>query len=199
MPNWKTKGKETHQRILEVALELFTQQGYDKTSLRDIAERLGITKAALYYYFERKEDILLALHLRLHDAGSTLLDGIEAIPDGPERAAAWPALLDGMIEFMIEDRELILLHARNQSAFEALALSDRNKYENDALEARLVEILRSPAIPLADRVRMGAAIGAITEVLVSSGPAYEDVSSEEIAALLRETIADVMRQPVPAA
>ena len=34
----------------------------------EIAERLGVTKAALYYHFERKEDILLELHLRLHRA-----------------------------------------------------------------------------------------------------------------------------------
>ena len=59
----------TRERILDIALELFTEQGYDKTSLRDIAERLGTTKAALYYHFERKEDILLELHLRLHALG----------------------------------------------------------------------------------------------------------------------------------
>ena len=54
-----------------MAQELFIRHGYDKTSLRDIAERLEITKAALYYYFERKEDILLELHLRLHAIGTT--------------------------------------------------------------------------------------------------------------------------------
>ena len=41
-----------------MALELFAEQGYEKTSLREIAERLGVTKAALYYHFKSKEDIV---------------------------------------------------------------------------------------------------------------------------------------------
>src|SRR5512132_449927 len=51
----------TRQRIQSVALELFAEQGYDKTSLREIAERLGVTKAALYYHFKSKEDIVTSL------------------------------------------------------------------------------------------------------------------------------------------
>ena len=72
---------DTRERILDVALELFNEQGYDSTSLREIAERLGITKAALYYHFERKEDILLELHLRLHALGRGLLDQLDRLED----------------------------------------------------------------------------------------------------------------------
>ena len=46
------------QRIQAVALELFTEQGYEETSLREIAERLGVTKAALYYHFKSKDEIV---------------------------------------------------------------------------------------------------------------------------------------------
>src|SRR3954447_6646145 len=52
---------DTRTRIQQVALELFTEQGYDGTSLREIAERLGVTKAALYYHFKTKEDIVASL------------------------------------------------------------------------------------------------------------------------------------------
>nr|MDT0657797.1 TetR/AcrR family transcriptional regulator [Micromonospora sp. DSM 115978] len=48
----------TRSRIQAVALELFTEQGYERTSLREIAERLGVTKAALYYHFKSKDDIV---------------------------------------------------------------------------------------------------------------------------------------------
>ena len=48
----------TRERIQAIALELFAEQGYDKTSLREIAEGLGVTKAALYYHFNSKEDIV---------------------------------------------------------------------------------------------------------------------------------------------
>jgi AcrR family transcriptional regulator len=193
-----SQGAETRAKILEVALELFTEQGYDKTSLRDISGRLGITKAALYYYFERKEDILLELHLHLHAAGSELLDELESIPDGPDRVAAWPQLMHRLIDFMIDNRELILLHSRNQNAFQTLAQSERNQSENEELEARLVTILSSQVIPLRDRVRMAATVGILTEVLVESGRAFSDVPSEEIAALVRETIAELIPGPVAA-
>ena len=59
----------TRERILDIALDLFTGQGYEKTSLRQIAERLGFSKAAIYYHFASKEDILMALHMRLHEFG----------------------------------------------------------------------------------------------------------------------------------
>src|SRR5690349_8405753 len=52
---------DTRSRIQEVALELFTEQGYEATSLREIAERLGVTKAALYYHFKTKDDIVGSL------------------------------------------------------------------------------------------------------------------------------------------
>ena len=51
----------TRDRIQAVALDLFAEQGYDKTSLREIAERLDVTKAALYYHFNTKEDIVVSL------------------------------------------------------------------------------------------------------------------------------------------
>lgn len=52
---------DTRKRIQDVALELFAEQGYDKTSLREIAERIEVTKAALYYHFKTKEDIVLSI------------------------------------------------------------------------------------------------------------------------------------------
>ncbi|HEX7490843.1 MAG TPA: helix-turn-helix domain-containing protein [Candidatus Limnocylindrales bacterium] len=52
---------DTRQRALDVALELFADQGYEKTSLREIAERLDVTKAALYYHFASKEALLAGI------------------------------------------------------------------------------------------------------------------------------------------
>ncbi len=52
---------DTRRRIQDVALALFAEQGYEKTSLREIAERLDVTKAALYYHFKTKEEILVSI------------------------------------------------------------------------------------------------------------------------------------------
>ncbi|WP_043617085.1 TetR/AcrR family transcriptional regulator [Nonomuraea candida] len=53
--------EDTRSRIQEVALRLFAEQGYEATSLREIAEELGVTKAALYYHFKTKDDIVASL------------------------------------------------------------------------------------------------------------------------------------------
>ena len=186
-------GAQTRERILAVAQELFTHQGYDKTSLRDIAERLDITKAALYYYFPRKEDILVELHLRLQTLGENIIAELEAAPDGAARVAIWPRLANEMIDFMVDNRELLLLHNRNRSAFESLdaVMPDGGR----DVEVRFERILSSPAMALRERVRMAAMVGVITEVFGESAAAFEDVPPEELADLVREAIADLTRVP----
>ena len=54
------KGRLNQNSVVEAAVTLFNQQGYDRTSMNEIAAALGITKAALYYHFASKEDILVA-------------------------------------------------------------------------------------------------------------------------------------------
>jgi AcrR family transcriptional regulator len=51
----------TRDKIRAVALELFSSRGYEKTSLREIAEKLGVTKAAIYHHFKTKEEIIGSL------------------------------------------------------------------------------------------------------------------------------------------
>ncbi|QLE72861.1 TetR/AcrR family transcriptional regulator [Streptomyces rectiverticillatus] len=57
----QARRSDTRERIQKTALDLFVSRGYEKTSLREIAEALGVTKAALYYHFKTKEDILSAI------------------------------------------------------------------------------------------------------------------------------------------
>lgn len=56
----------TRQQIPEVALKLFADKGYQATSMREIAEQLGMTKAALYYHFDSKEAIVRELFAGMH-------------------------------------------------------------------------------------------------------------------------------------
>jgi AcrR family transcriptional regulator len=182
----------TRERILDIALELFTEQGYDKTSLRDIAERLGTTKAALYYHFERKEDILLELHLRLHALGREALDRLDALEDGQQRADAWPGLLDDFIDQVVENRELVLLHQRNLAALEALHYNERHRVENDDIEQRFRRVLQSPDIPLERRVRMASSIGAVLGTLAPDAAVFGGVAIEELAELVRAAVRDLL-------
>lgn len=57
---------DTKERILETALELFAQSGYLGTSMNDIAEKLGITKGALYKHYTSKQEILDSIVERMN-------------------------------------------------------------------------------------------------------------------------------------
>src|ERR1700735_3413873 len=110
----------TRERILDIALDLFSEKGYDKTSLRDIADRLGTTKAALYYHFARKEDILFELHMRLHELGYDVLTKLDGLDSAEAYVEAWPGLMDELVDRVAQNRELVLLHQRNIRALEEL-------------------------------------------------------------------------------
>lgn len=69
---------DTASRILAVALELFASRGYAGTSIRDITDRLEITKSALYYHFASKEEILAALVSPFREDLRALLDEADA-------------------------------------------------------------------------------------------------------------------------
>lgn len=52
---------EVKERIIRAAVESFTQTGYDKTKMDDIAKRLGLSKGTLYLYFKSKEDLFFGI------------------------------------------------------------------------------------------------------------------------------------------
>jgi len=65
---------ETAQVILREAHELFYEKGYEKASMREIAERVGISKAAMYHHFMNKEEILYTICLQ---AGNLVYDNLQ--------------------------------------------------------------------------------------------------------------------------
>jgi AcrR family transcriptional regulator len=69
----RPSGADTRQRILIAAVELFSANSYAGTSVRDIADALRMTKAALYYHFAGKEEILQAVTAPLHEDMDNLI------------------------------------------------------------------------------------------------------------------------------
>jgi TetR/AcrR family transcriptional regulator, regulator of cefoperazone and chloramphenicol sensitivity len=85
---------KTRERILEVALELFHEQGYAGTSIRDIAQRMAITKAAVYYHFPSKESLLAELLTPAMTRVSRVLAEAGAITTPEQRRTLVTALVD---------------------------------------------------------------------------------------------------------
>ncbi len=178
----------TRERILDVALDLFVAQGYDGTSLRQIAEQLGVTKAALYYHFESKEDILRALHMRLHEFGKNALD---SAGDEPMTLELWGQLLDQVIDQMLVQRKLFLMHERNQAVLEKLH-SEEHDAEHDDIQNQFRKILLDTRVAERDRVRMAAAFGAAFAGLFLAGESFPDSDTAKLGDMLRECIGDVI-------
>ena len=181
----------TRDRILDVALELFTEQGFDATSLRQIAERLGVTKAALYYHFESKDDILMALHLRLHEFGRTALLRM-ADEEEPVTLELWGELLDEIVGEMLAQRQLFLMHQRNEAALEKLH-REQHDAEHEDIQDRFRRLLADPRLPVRDRVRLASSFGVVFTGLFLTGDVFADVDNAELGQLLRETVHDVLR------
>jgi AcrR family transcriptional regulator len=59
------KGRRTRERILEAALALFAERGYEATTMRDVAREAGASLGLAYRYFASKEEFALALYMRL--------------------------------------------------------------------------------------------------------------------------------------
>src|SRR5271156_6797402 len=149
--------RDTRAQAQKVALELFAEQGYEKTSLREIAERLGVTKAALYYHFPSKQDILMALHYRFHDLFEEAIGKLGGIEHDPR---SWPAVFDYLIDETLAHRRLFLMHERNRAAFEEIHREGHSEKHFD-LEAQFRRIATDPAISLRDRVRFTCAQGVL--------------------------------------
>jgi AcrR family transcriptional regulator len=163
-------------------------QGYDGTSLRQIAEQLGVTKAALYYHFQSKEDILLALHMRIHDFGKEALDSLD---DEPMTIERWGQLLDQVVDQMLAQRKLFLMHQRNQAAMEKLH-SEAHEAANDDIQNRFRKILLDDRVPERDRVRMAAAFGAAFAGLFLAGDSFSDSDTSKLGDMLRDCIRDII-------
>src|SRR5579859_4306475 len=108
----------TRSRIQAVAIELFSEQGYDKTSLREIAERLDVTKAALYYHFRSKEDIVRSLLDDYFAQLDSLTGWAKAQPRTP---AVRAEILTRYIDMVIESHQIYRMLQQNQAALATLA------------------------------------------------------------------------------
>ncbi len=179
----------TRERILDVALDLFIEQGFDGTSLRQIAEQLGVTKAALYYHFTSKDDILMALHMRLHEFGRGAL---VRMADGPVTLALWGELLEEIVDQMLTQRKIFLMHERNQAALEKLHRKDHDA-EHEDIQNQFRQVLADPRVPLRDRVRMAASFGVVFSSLFLSGEAFSSTTNEELGGMLRDVIRNVLQ------
>jgi AcrR family transcriptional regulator len=176
------RGRETRSRLRELALQLFAEQGYEQTSLREIAERLGVTKAALYYYYKSKEDIVRDL---VEDYMAQIDELIAWGKDQPRSAETRAEIVSRYLDIIVTGTAVFRLLHQNQAAVSSLAAAKgRGELFRERIDA-LVGLLTDPGAPMRDEIRAASCLMTISFCSMH----YQDKAASP--AELKEAVLDV--------
>ncbi len=104
------KAEETRERIVDAALDLFRDKGFDETTMRDIAGAAGVATGAAYYYFRSKEELVMAFYARTAEEARTILP--PAIDRSKDLRKRLRAVIDTKFEQFAEHRRLLIAIVR---------------------------------------------------------------------------------------
>lgn len=162
------KKAKTRLAIQEHALRLFREQGYDRTTVEQIAEAAEVSPSTFFRYFPTKEDVVL------YDALDPLL--IEAFRRQPKGASALHAMRSAMHEIWgaLTPDEMAEQLERGRLAYEVPALRERYVLEMIRTVGLMVDLvaerLGRPADDFEVRVATGATMGGVLAAML---PMYE--------------------------
>lgn len=92
----RLKGDQTRALILDTALTMFRERGYEQTTMRAIAEKAGVSLGNAYYYFRSKEHLIQAFYQSMHD------DHVAVALPALEKAETLKARLLAVVRLKIE-------------------------------------------------------------------------------------------------
>jgi hypothetical protein len=126
--------------------------------------------------------------MRLHELG---LDALAQMADQEPSVARWAELLEQLVDQMLANRKIFLLHERNQAAFEAMHREEHDAKHVD-LQEQVRRVLADERLSVRDRVRMSASFGAVMGAVLIAGDAFDAVSSDELGGILRGAVRDLL-------
>jgi len=158
---------DTRERIQFVARELFAEKGVQRTSLQDIAARLGVTKPALYYHFKSREDLVRSILQPLIDEGEDYLAQCERVGRLTPRE-----ILDGFFDFHYRHRADLVLVVTELSTVADLGLMERML----SWRERFAALVFGPAPTLEQGTRAVIALGGLQDCCMQ----FPDVPRAEL-------------------
>ncbi|ONI78350.1 hypothetical protein BWI15_02430 [Kribbella sp. ALI-6-A] len=163
----------TAERILEAARVLFAARGYRATSMQAIADEVGITKAALYYHFDSKEDVLRHLTVPLLDELEAVLAEAESGED-PE-AVRWRAI-EGYVDVHLRHRHTLTMLVKDMTLLVQAPIADRFR----TAIALANDLVAGPGSGLEQRVRACQVVAGLADPVVL----FRDVPAERLRPLI---------------
>ncbi|WP_406864356.1 TetR/AcrR family transcriptional regulator [Streptomyces sp. HUAS MG47] len=95
-PPATVNGRTAPERLLDAALQLFAEKGFEGTSVQDVVRAAGVTKGAMYHYFASKDDLLHEIYLRVLRMQTERLDAVVAM-DLPVAERVHAAVVDVVV------------------------------------------------------------------------------------------------------
>ncbi|WP_227997985.1 TetR/AcrR family transcriptional regulator [Nocardia australiensis] len=161
-PGTVVAGGGTKIAIRDAALKLFAAKGFEQTSLREVADAVGITKASLYYHYASKLDLLVAIIDPIVDHMRAVVEDIVAVPHDADGVRA---VLRDYLHGMIRHRSAGALLVRDSVAI-INAMADRYPDLMDSND-RLRSWLAGPDPTDEKRLRASAALEVLGVALLS--------------------------------
>ncbi len=155
---------------------MFLQQGVQRTSLQDIADKLGITKPALYYHFASREELVRSILVPLIDEGEQFVDDQESRGDTDARE-----LLEGYFDFHYRHRQDLMLVLAELTMLADLGLIDKVLAWRD----RLGKLVFGPRPTLAQATRAVVAFGGLQDCCLQfPDTPYKELRAKSVEAAL---------------
>ncbi|MEU6829385.1 TetR family transcriptional regulator [Nocardia beijingensis] len=176
----------TRARILEVAMDLFGTHGYHRTSVRAIAEQLGISKAGVLYHYPSKYDILAGL-------AEPLLAAMErtiAEAADPDPCEARRRVIEGLLEVFLAHRYLLRLNVRDLALAAPGTIFER--FSTTMMQANI--LVAGPDATFAERVRATQAVAGLSDPVVL----YAEAPVEQLRAEVLEGVRLLLAPTDPA-
>ncbi|WP_043635417.1 TetR family transcriptional regulator [Nonomuraea candida] len=174
----------TSERILEAARALFAARGYRATSMRAIADDVGITKAALYYHFDSKEEILHRLTLPLLDELESVLARAESCESAEE--VRWRAI-EGYVDVHLRHRHTLTMLVKDMTLLVQAPVADRFR----AAIALANDLVAGPGGGLAQRVRASQVVAGLADPVVL----FRDEPAERLRDLILDGARALLGEP----
>jgi AcrR family transcriptional regulator len=171
---------DTRETIRAVALELFSTKGFEQTSLREIAERVGLTKASLYYHYSSKQALLYTVVEPVLTGWRAIAHEAEALDHTPVNVRH---VVEQCLDVLLRNRSVVGVFQRDPAGVAVVAKSLWEDFL--ALGQQLVGWLAGPASTMAERLRAVAAMEVLGAVLTAPTYGVESTEPELRDVLLR--------------
>jgi TetR/AcrR family transcriptional regulator, cholesterol catabolism regulator len=183
-------GQSTLQRVIEVAIELFSSRGFHATSVAELGERAGLAPGALYHHIGSKEELLWQI-LRAYTLEA--LAGAQRIADGAgDPVEKLRTLITFHVQTIAAHRREVLIQMRDADALtgqRAVDLQALRRQVQDCWEQVLDQGWRAGRIRTADRVVANAVLGMVNMVATWYRPDRGD-TPQSVADLICGTVLD---------